>query len=427
MNIAHHRKPRKRSTTGCSTCRKRKIKCDESRPACTNCLQFKVHCGFKDTPSIESGSSRIDNESNNSGEGLPRGKKRPGRPRKNWTNWGPKDVPVTCPTTVCNLQVSDVELTLQFASHTGPSLVVSPDLQGPLSHFWSHNVPRLGLQFHFVLHLVFSLAAHHLAYLEAGDTEKRNLLVSLAEHHFSLGLAETAELLPKLDVDTCGPLYVASILTCFNKFAAGPQSKGDLLVCSIGEDQESRTWMPLIRGVQVIRSRFHPEVLFSGYLEPFRHYSSAPSSLQPTFTRLNIKRLDWEEPLDCLRKFVELSDGSSTSVRLRALDAMIPIYAATYGRVEVQASDAEPLYRFVFHWMYWLEAEFIASLQQGDQVSLLILAYYAVLLNTMRSKWYMEPWSEHMITSIEEEIKQDLQCYLKWPLEVLDLGMSDGE
>lgn len=386
-----------------------------------------MHCGFKDTPSTESGSSRIDNESN-SGVELPRGKKRPGRPRKNWTNWGPKDVPVTSPgpASACSLQVSDVELTLQFTSYTGPSLVVSPDLQGPLSQFWSHNVPRLGLQFHFVLHLAFSLAAHHLAYLETGDREKRNLLVALPEHHFSLGLAETAELLPQFDVDTCSSLYIASMLTCVNKVAAGPQSKRDLLVCSMGDDQESRTWMPLIRGVRVIRSRFPTEVLFSGHLEPFRHYSSAPSSLQPTCTRLNIKRLDWEEPLDCLRKFVELSDGSSASVRPRALDAMIPIYAATYGRVEEQSSGAKPLYRFVFHWMYWLEAEFIASLQQGDQVSLLILAYYAVLLNTMRNKWYMEPWAEHIIASIKEEIKQDLQRYLQWPLEALDIGTSDG-
>lgn len=39
----------------------------------------------------------------------------------------------------------------------------------------------------------------------------------------------------------------------------------------------------------------------------------------------------------------------------------------------------------------------------------------------------MELWAEHIIASIKEEIKQDLQCYLKWPLEVLDLGMSDGE
>ncbi|RSL50177.1 hypothetical protein CEP54_012059 [Fusarium duplospermum] len=302
MNIAHHQKPRMRSTTGCSTCRKRKIKCDEGRPTCANCLKFKVHCGFKDTASVEPGSGRAGDENNDWGE-LLGVKKRPGRPRKDWTNWGPKNAPVAsaAPASSCSLHFSDVELTLQFVSHTGPSLVVSPDLQGPLSHFWSHNVPRLGLQFHFVLHLAFSLAAHHLAYLEAGDTEKRESLVALAEHHFALGLAETAELLPKLDIDTCRPLYVASMLTCFNKFAAGPQSKCDLLVCSMGEDQESRTWMPLIRGVRVIRSRFPTEVLFSGHLEPFQLYSLAPASLQPTFTQLNIKGLDWEAPLNRLR------------------------------------------------------------------------------------------------------------------------------
>jgi hypothetical protein len=38
----------------------------------------------------------------------------------------------------------------------------------------------------------------------------------------------------------------------------------------------------------------------------------------------------------------------------------------------------------------------------------------------------MEPWAEHIIASIKEEIKQDLQRYLQWPLEALDIGTSDG-
>lgn len=35
---------RKRTKTGCLTCRKRRIKCDESRPACRNCVKSKRHC-----------------------------------------------------------------------------------------------------------------------------------------------------------------------------------------------------------------------------------------------------------------------------------------------------------------------------------------------------------------------------------------------
>ncbi|KAL2753439.1 hypothetical protein ACRALDRAFT_2111761 [Sodiomyces alcalophilus JCM 7366] len=35
---------RKRTKTGCLTCRKRRIKCDESKPICNNCTKSKRHC-----------------------------------------------------------------------------------------------------------------------------------------------------------------------------------------------------------------------------------------------------------------------------------------------------------------------------------------------------------------------------------------------
>ncbi|KAH7328181.1 hypothetical protein B0I35DRAFT_10834 [Stachybotrys elegans] len=35
---------RKRTKTGCLTCRKRRIKCDEGRPVCHNCIKSKRHC-----------------------------------------------------------------------------------------------------------------------------------------------------------------------------------------------------------------------------------------------------------------------------------------------------------------------------------------------------------------------------------------------
>ncbi|ETS83308.1 hypothetical protein PFICI_05184 [Pestalotiopsis fici W106-1] len=37
-------KAKKRTKTGCLTCRKRRIKCDEARPTCANCIKSKRHC-----------------------------------------------------------------------------------------------------------------------------------------------------------------------------------------------------------------------------------------------------------------------------------------------------------------------------------------------------------------------------------------------
>ncbi|KAI1639879.1 hypothetical protein F4809DRAFT_49498 [Biscogniauxia mediterranea] len=43
-NPASKKATRKRTKTGCLTCRKRRIKCDEGRPTCNNCLKSKRQC-----------------------------------------------------------------------------------------------------------------------------------------------------------------------------------------------------------------------------------------------------------------------------------------------------------------------------------------------------------------------------------------------
>lgn len=40
----HRRQARRRTKTGCLTCRKRRIKCDETHPTCTNCIKSKRTC-----------------------------------------------------------------------------------------------------------------------------------------------------------------------------------------------------------------------------------------------------------------------------------------------------------------------------------------------------------------------------------------------
>ncbi|VUC27424.1 unnamed protein product [Clonostachys rosea] len=47
-----------KTKTGCSTCRRRKVRCDEGRPTCGNCTRLKISCGFLDSHSRSGGSSR---------------------------------------------------------------------------------------------------------------------------------------------------------------------------------------------------------------------------------------------------------------------------------------------------------------------------------------------------------------------------------
>ncbi|CAN3358257.1 hypothetical protein DICA3_F36818 [Diutina catenulata] len=42
------RRQHKNSKLGCSTCKKRRVKCDENFPECNNCIKRGVRCGYLD-------------------------------------------------------------------------------------------------------------------------------------------------------------------------------------------------------------------------------------------------------------------------------------------------------------------------------------------------------------------------------------------
>ncbi|CAK9435750.1 uncharacterized protein LODBEIA_P04540 [Lodderomyces beijingensis] len=42
------RKFHQKSRHGCSTCKRRRVKCDEQKPLCRNCIKLKLDCGYKD-------------------------------------------------------------------------------------------------------------------------------------------------------------------------------------------------------------------------------------------------------------------------------------------------------------------------------------------------------------------------------------------
>lgn len=44
------RKYHSKSRKGCSTCKKRRVKCDESKPECGNCVRMKLACGYIEEP-----------------------------------------------------------------------------------------------------------------------------------------------------------------------------------------------------------------------------------------------------------------------------------------------------------------------------------------------------------------------------------------
>ncbi len=310
-------------------------------------------------------------------------------------------------------------------------------------HFWTRNAPRMGLSHPFVLHFALALAAFHLAYLakreirsddkDGSPRRSPSDYLAIAQKHFTAGVSGFSSQLSEPTPDNCGVLYLGAVMTSYCTFADGPTSCDDLLVCAGFEGSAGRReayacpQMPFVSGVRLMNQSFSPNVLFSGLMKPL--LQGPPLLENPIYVRDGFPRLDWEDALDGLREFVASAgdsrglEGHTEKVSLKALDDVIGIYAAVYGR---RGGDGEimchgpPQNQFVFGWLYRVEPEFAGCVRRGDPRALLVLAHFAVLLNekTIQRGWYVEGWKQHIIARVGELLGSDRYSeWMRWPID----------
>ncbi|KAK7409236.1 hypothetical protein QQX98_008612 [Neonectria punicea] len=94
---------------------------------------------------------------------------------------------------------------------------------------------------------------------------------------------------------------------------------------------------------------------------------------------------------------------------------LIDSYKTTFG------TEAEPIaynggkIQDVMGWLYRMDTEFIAQLETGKPIPLILLAYFAVLLKSLESFWFMEGWAKHLLREVNELLGPQHKRWLAWP------------
>ncbi|KAJ4285983.1 hypothetical protein N0V88_008170 [Collariella sp. IMI 366227] len=141
------RRTHRKSRTGCSTCKARKIKCDERHPACLNCISHGVACPF-----LKSGVGV--NRAARSSKAKSRS---PISPANAST---PQPGPAMIPPEGGNLPLLELELLHNFTTKTYKTLTTDPSVW----EFWRDDVVQLGLSCDYIMRAVLAVSALHLAY-----------------------------------------------------------------------------------------------------------------------------------------------------------------------------------------------------------------------------------------------------------------------
>ncbi|KAF5686021.1 C6 finger domain-containing protein [Fusarium circinatum] len=313
--------------------------------------------------------------------------------------------------------MTQAELLRQFIIFTGPNLGGSDDPNHPIVQFWSRDATLLAASYPYLLHLCLSPAAYHLAYLASNTPLKRSRYIALAKDHFSIGLIQTNEALSQIDASNCGSLYVSTVLVCFCVFAAGPTGSDDLFVCPANGNSPHNS-LSLARGTRLIRQLFEEKVLFSGLTEALGSGKAPPDNPRPTYICEGFARVDWVGPVETLRHVIVSDSHPRNEDYVRSLETIANIYEATFGNAD--GSIKCPLhFKSVLIWVYMMEDAFIDCLQTKDSIALLILAYYAPLVQAMKRAWFIHGRAEHILFVCNKYIAKDYSDFLQWPTEAV--------
>ncbi|KAL1582750.1 hypothetical protein WHR41_08377 [Cladosporium halotolerans] len=235
-SIQKHTKTR----TGCRTCKKRKIKCDEGRPSCRNCTKHLVQCDFA-SPATRPNSI----------------------------------VPAEA---IAPLNLLDLELMNNFTASTYNTLSNNSTIRS----VWKNAIVRKALGCDFLMRALLSVSSIHMA---QHRPEQEHLYLSHAIAYHDMASRKAVSLMGTMLPENIEDLWIFSVLTVY--FALG-SPRNSRSASKYGYDLLPE-WMFLFNGVHQIFFALQ-STSYAGIVSPLLNHGTElwTISHQPKHENANI-------------------------------------------------------------------------------------------------------------------------------------------
>ncbi|KAH8647243.1 hypothetical protein BX600DRAFT_151889 [Xylariales sp. PMI_506] len=357
------RRSHPKSHRGCKRCKSRRVKCDERKPECGNCIKYNAICDFigeiivpKTSPS-----------SNVAGPALP---------------------------------MADLELLHNYVTST----CVTMTTRVPMREFYQTTVVQIGLENDYIMRVVLALSALHLAHQKP---EKRDHYQSIAANYHSTASRTVLDLMKAVNSDTAPNLYLFSCLTtCFAIAPPRQDFRSSSGVIRLPD------WLFLFQGVRTFHVHIPKETRHSGALAPLfsrgrsmRHARRAISSFD-----------DGPPSQRCLRELLELIEQHVTDDNHKGIYAKsIEKLEISFAQMESGTSDPSS----IFIWLFEMQEEFMPLLRIPTQEAVATLAYFTALFKYFPDTWWIDGCAEHLIQRIYALLDEEHRLWISWPMEQL--------
>ncbi|KAE8548530.1 hypothetical protein EYB25_008908 [Talaromyces marneffei] len=370
----------RKSRLGCRDCRRRRVKCDETKPVCSNCRRRYIniqHCDW--------------------GPHVPRDTRQP-QPEID----APTSLQLDPSSVTSNPQWRSLELRLMH-HYTAVVSSTMPSCNGAPAEAWQHTIPQLGFVSEVVLNPMLALSALHLHAHSPNDAMvgiamQRFFGRALAHHRYALS-----------DTSLSGSseqLWLSAVILCH--------------MCWLLEHQKPRPNAAYELPVQAFKLLEGVGIMFiqknvQGYGwqgdEAFPRI--VPDEELPMASRFQL--LEIEKDLEGLfREFdVSTMPHAERNIYMEARDYVFYHYRAFYS-----GEDATTLQRFIAYMAVRCQAGYRDMLQSHDPLAMALMARMLVLLNELDNAWWANGRGEYEV--VQQDVRGICQLMpetLRWTMD----------
>ncbi|KAL7941906.1 hypothetical protein V8C42DRAFT_334040 [Trichoderma barbatum] len=398
----------KKSRAGCTTCRVRRVKCDEIRPICGNCKRRFVHidqCEYRNDHSRQSIQAR-DNPSS-LGPSNPTGNDvdvRMETPRHSLVRYPPSVH-----------QVSRYRSRELFLMHHYTTVVVHamPQCDGISSiKMWQRIIPQIAFDSEVVLNPMLAISALHI---HSHNSNNSSMALAVS-YYLDRTLFHHRQALASCNEQLTEQVWLSAILlTTLSWLLAHETQKSQRYELPL------HAWK-LKHGIsQLYASRYH-DLREMGY--GWFGYESALRTLSinnlPPQSKQSLLAIE-DDMLELFQSFDEsISDKDKRHIYNEARDYVLTLYRAYYAGVSPRS-----LRRFIGTMTNRCHDGFLELLVHHDPLAMAIMARCLVLLKGMEEVWWMNGKGkyevvERTVRGMKSLMPKPVSLAMDWPCYILD-------
>ncbi|CZT25681.1 uncharacterized protein RCC_11350 [Ramularia collo-cygni] len=376
---AHHK-----SRRGCVCCKRRHVKCSETRPRCDHCTRLDIECTWPDG----SDSNAAPPLSLSRCQSLPQSPAA-AIPPFSAASPGPSfSAGIVRSKAQPELSINELKLLHFYLFNTSASMA-APNLQ----YLWQNVVVELGFRHHFLLRGILAVAAIHK--VSVIDAEREELLVQSASHLES-GLRSFRKCLESPVPATSVPVFLMAGLMAVHSLGTAQ------IHAPLDPIGDICTWMRMVRGV---KSTIHEnwELLLSSEIGTMLRDHPCGTADSTSLVET-----------DDLRSLVEQTAAPGSTERgiyLECVDQLRAVFI-TDRRL---ASGNKKSSALASTWAATAHEGYCELLAQRQPLALVIIAFFSTLFSHCSNIWWYRNWDTWILNAVRSELPIDYVPWLEWP------------